>query len=81
MGLVPAIVISAVHRRSQEFVLGGLRTEHAEFEMRGGGECRKRVLVHFKLEKSNLVMTNLILLCHLSFVICYFCHFLSQLNV
>jgi len=55
------------------------------YRLGGLGERRKLpqrdpwVLVHFKLEKANLVMTNLMLLCHLLFVI--FVIFLSQLNV
>ena len=51
----------------------------AEFEtsMALRGKGMGRGMVHFKLEKkTNLVMTNLMLLCHLLFL-----SFLSQLNV
>jgi len=45
--------------------LGGLG-EHRKLPQRGPGRSpgRKRILVHFELEKTNLVMTNLIFFCH-----------------
>jgi len=40
--------------------------ERRKLPQRGPGRSpgRKRLLVHFKLEKTNLVVTNLMLLCH-----------------
>jgi len=40
--------------------------ERRKLPQQGSGRSpgRKRILVHFELEKTNLVMTNLIFFCH-----------------